>query len=72
MFRITKRLCHHHSKSLFQPKPCILTKQNVIEKIDENAQKISYLEKKIVSMENNITYLYLINIYIVPSIIILR
>jgi hypothetical protein len=73
---INKRFCHHHSKRVFEPlvKQCNCDeriKRNG-ENIEANKQQITKLEDQIVDVKNKISYLYLLNMYIVPIIVFLK
>jgi hypothetical protein len=86
MFRIGKticfntnkytRFCHHHPKRVFEPlvKQCNCDerlKKND-ENIEANKQQITRLEGQIVDVKNNMSFLYLVNLYIVPILVLLK
>ena len=64
-----KRFCHHHTKRVFEvpPNKCSLHDQNI-----QNTQLIKKLEVQLIELNDNISYLYLLNLYIVPMIIFLK
>jgi hypothetical protein len=73
---INKRFCHHHSKAVFEPQvqrvfvPQAKCKQH--ETIEANTQQITKLEGQIDDVKNKISYIYLLNMYIVPIIVFLK
>jgi len=79
MFRLVKtigintnkynRFCHHHSKRVFEAPSinCKLNEQNI-----QNTQQIKKLEEQMVEVKNNIYYIYLVNLYIVPMLVFFK
>jgi len=80
---ISRRFCHHHSKTIFEPQEKrVFISQTKCKDYDQikknsagieaNTQKLEELKTHVIQLKNNVFYLYLINLYIVPAIVFLK
>jgi hypothetical protein len=72
---IVKMYCHSHSKTVFNPSNDnkLVNKINNIElKVDNISNNIIILKKQVNETHSLLSYLYLINIFCLPIIVMLR